>query len=43
MSMGRWSAEARVFDGSGCVRCYYDAYNTLLANMTAELHHVAFV
>ena len=31
------------FDGSQCVRCYYDDYNSLLANMLAEVDHENFV
>ena len=35
--------EQKPFDGSQCVRCYYDDYNSLLANMLAEIDHENFV
>lgn len=31
------------FDGSQCVKCYYDNYNTLLASMKNKIKHEKFV
>jgi hypothetical protein len=31
------------FDGIACVRCYYDSYNVLLAQMLNKLEHEEFV
>lgn len=49
MSMGHWRvfakylASQKPFNGAACVRCYYDNYNGVLAAMTADLKHKAFV
>jgi len=49
MSMGHWRDFAKhlstqqPFNGSACVHCYYDNYNTVLAARLAPLQHEAFV
>ena len=35
--------EQKCFDGSRCVRCYYDNYNTALSGLLAEYQHLDFV
>lgn len=35
--------EQRYFDGSQCVRCYYDDYNSLLAQMIEPVEHEEFL
>jgi len=49
MCMGRWEDMPRIwgdqanFNGSACVRCYYDGYNQALDYMTMPLAHKEFV
>lgn len=49
MKMGHWREAPRIydnqeyFDGSDCVRCYYNAYNELLDMMTSGVVHPEFV
>jgi MoaA/NifB/PqqE/SkfB family radical SAM enzyme len=49
MSMGRWREFIRkvvyqkCFDGSVCVRCYYENYNSVLAACVSKLDHEDFV
>jgi len=40
---GRIIFDQKPFDGSRCVRCYYDEYNTILRAMAAPLDHGVFV
>jgi MoaA/NifB/PqqE/SkfB family radical SAM enzyme len=35
--------EQEHYDGSECVRCYYDGYNDILGKMTGEVEHGEFV
>ena len=49
MSMGHWdsfsdrTSKQVCFDGSKCVRCYYQCYNELLARMVSVPTHAEFV
>lgn len=49
MSMGHWrefaerSIRQNAFDGSNCVVCYYEHYQTLLEQMSMHLEHGDFV
>lgn len=35
--------KAKNFDGSGCIKCYYDDYNTTLVQLTRKFEHEEFV
>ena len=49
MCMGNWTElprlvyEQRFFDGSNCVRCYYDEYNKLIESLLVDYKHKRFV
>lgn len=49
MRMGDWFSlpdlikEQKFFDGSSCVRCYYDEYNQVLGAILGKTEHVRFV
>jgi MoaA/NifB/PqqE/SkfB family radical SAM enzyme len=49
MRMGNWFdlpdliKEQKFFDGSNCVRCYYDEYNQVLDAILSKTEHVRFV
>jgi organic radical activating enzyme len=49
MIMGHWTdlpliiSEQASFDGSNCVRCYYQEYNRMLNFLTSRIEHIPFV
>lgn len=49
LTMGHWQSFPRIFtrqlafDGSGCVRCYYDQYNKALDLLVRDITHREFV
>ena len=46
MRLGHWTDLEKLtapFDGSGCVRCYYDGYNELLEMLSSEVWHEKFI
>lgn len=49
MRMGRYTElpsiiqKQKHFDGSVCVKCYYDNYNSVLSNLLVTYHHREFV
>lgn len=45
MRMGHWSSLNKLtnFDGSKCIKCYYDNYNVTLSSVLDDINHVTFV
>jgi len=45
MRMGHWASLGKMgwFNGSHCIKCYYDNYNITLSSILDDINHISFV